>query len=146
MYLSYIFFRKLLDYMFQQNKGVSQVRGRYGVQEQGLQRRTKEKDIIGMTKKGDPRSWQLWIRPGEVKKCRVLELSHWAGESGDVEWSFWGIIHLYSLIPWIYNLWYSPFAPGYISFYIHGHFVLLCFTSLCFVDIMFVCCCCCCFL
>ena len=59
MYLSYIFFRKLLDYMFQQNKGVSQVRGRYGVQEQGLQRRTKEKDIIGMTKKGDPRSWQL---------------------------------------------------------------------------------------
>lgn len=109
--------------MFQQNKGVSQVRERYGIQEQGLQHRTKEKDIIGMMKKGDPRSWQLCIRPGEVKKCGVLELSHWAGESGDVEWSFWGIIRLYLLIPWMYNLRYSPLLLGiYLFIYMDALF------------------------
>ena len=55
MYFSYFFFRKLLDYTFHQNKRVSQVRERYRVQEQGLQHRTKKKNIIGMRKKGDPR-------------------------------------------------------------------------------------------
>lgn len=43
MYLSCIFFRKPLDHLLCPNKGVSQVRRRYGVQEQGLQQNKRER-------------------------------------------------------------------------------------------------------
>ena len=56
MSLPYIFFRKLRNYVFHQNKGISQATGRYRVQEKEPQDRIKEKDVVGMIKKGNPMS------------------------------------------------------------------------------------------
>lgn len=82
MYLSYIFFRKLLDYMFCPNKGVSQVRRRYGVQEQGLQHRIKEKNITGMMKKAGSRSTAM--------KYAWRGQEMWSSRTFTLCWREWG--------------------------------------------------------
>lgn len=49
IYFASTFLRKLLENMLQQNESVNQGKGRHGMQEQGFQLRTEEKEIPRVT-------------------------------------------------------------------------------------------------